>query len=860
MYLRLTQRRNRDGSVVRYVQLAHNRRVNGRARAEVVANLGREDQLDVTALRRLVASIGRYLDKVEPDVRPDSGGGPAVEPPAPSGQHGGERPAGFGGPQPTTAHPPGLAPLPTWADRLVGRDVALADLPVLLSRHPLVTITGPAGVGKTRLAAEFVHRAKARYRRGVWWADLAPLPPGSPVDSAVAAMVGATGEPGSGLREIIAASCAAASTLLVLDNCEHVMDGCAELVTWLLAACPKLRLLATSREGLRIPGEALYPLQPLAVPVEPAADGPVRAADDVREVESVRLFLDRARAASPGFELTDAHATLAGRLCARLDGLPLAIELTARQLTTLTLAQVVERMDDRLVLLTGGSRVVPQRHRSLRAAIGWSYELLDPLERAVFRRLCAMPGGFDEAGAAAICADLDLGHTELWPLLRTLVDKSMLVPDSSAAPAVRFRILESLRAFGVDQLHHEGEAADARERLLAWLTELARPLITDVTASAVVVRLNSERHNLNHAVHLPDSASDPRYPLLVVALAFVVRSQGQIQHSRQLLDRVLARDREPTPARAAALLSLAMIENWAGNHEAARRYAEESLHLAGHLGNRALQHRARQRLAMTLCNLGDYPAAIALANRTVATLRAGGNDKALAIALNDLAWLLMQQGDLAAAARAAGEALSSLSAEDKSIWDTAMHTAGAIAFKQGRIDQAAACFSLALATGVSFTAQVPYNLEGLALTAAASGRPRRALRLFAAASTARSAAGRAAGPWWAQLCDNTITVARDQLTTARAAAATADGTRLGTDDAIRYALLDRRPPAKQANGSPLTSREQQVAQLVADGLTNSQIAARLGVSSRTVVSHLEHIRAKLDLSTRTQIAAWTSRQ
>src|SRR5437763_221249 len=192
MYLRLTQRRNRDGSVVRYVQLAHNRRINGRARAEIVANLGREDQIDVVALRGLVASIGRYLDKVESADPP--GAGPADEAPAPSGQSVADRP-----PRPAASRAPGGVEPPAWADPLIGRAGELADLAALLPRHPHVTITGPAGVGKTRLAAEFVQRARARYRKGLWWVDLAPLPPGSPVDAAVAAVLGARGAPGRSL-------------------------------------------------------------------------------------------------------------------------------------------------------------------------------------------------------------------------------------------------------------------------------------------------------------------------------------------------------------------------------------------------------------------------------------------------------------------------------------------------------------------------------------------------------------------------------------------------------------------------------------------------------------------------------------
>jgi predicted ATPase/DNA-binding CsgD family transcriptional regulator len=850
MYLRLTQRKNRDGSVVRYVQLAHSRRVNGRPQAEVVANLGREDQLDLAALRRLVASIGRYVDKVDATAQPDADGPARPERPA--------RRSGGGPADPTRPEAP-ARPAPGWTgpaagmDRLVGRDRDLVDLPRLLSRHRLVTICGPAGVGKTRLAVEFAHRVAPRYRGRMWWVDLAPVPAGTPVDTAVAAALGAREQPGQGTRTVLADVCGTGPALLVLDNCEHVVDGCADLVTWLLGACPKLRLLATSREGLRVSGEARYPLAPLAVP----DDDPLAPTGGVRQVDSVRLFVDRARAVAPGFEPTDQLDTMVGQVCARLDGLPLAIELTARQLTALTLPQVLQRMDDRLSMLTGGSRGAPDRHRSLRAAIGWSYDLLDRREQAAFRRLSLLPGGFDEAGAAAVCADLELSEGDLWALLRALVDKSLMVVE--AAPAPRFRILESVRAYGVDQLHHEGEADDTRERLLGWLTELARPLVTEpVVAGDVLARVDHERHNLTLGAHLLDSAGDERYPILAVALAFLARKHGQVAHSRDLLVRTLARYPNPTAARAAVLASLAMTENWAGEYEQARRHAEQSLALARRLGNRPLQERAAQRLALTLTNLGDYSRAVVYSRQVVAGVRAGGDVTVLPIALNDLAWLLVHDDDLPAAAETVDEALSVLSTKDKTVWDDIMHTAGTVALRQGRLGQAAGYFSMALATGVSYAAQVPYNLEGLALAAAAANEHHRALRLFAAASTVRTATQRTADPWWTRLREAAIAGAREHLAPAQAVCATAEGARLTTAEAIRYGLLDEW--RAEPRTSPLTRREYQVAELVAEGLTNPQIAARLGVSPRTIVNHLEHIKTKLDVSTRTQIATWTAHQ
>lgn len=867
MYLRRTRRRNRDGSVVTYVQLAHNRWVDGVARAEVLVNLGREDQLDLAALRRLATSIGRYLDRSTESAPGEVDGtraGSAARPaPTREGRRAG-RPgtANAGRPTPFEVPPAGL-------DRFVGRERELADLRPLLAAGRLLTVTGAGGVGKTRLVTEFLHRlGGGSYPGGVWWVELAPLTAGAPVVSTVAAVVQAREQPGRETRDAIAQVCGGKAGLLVLDNCEHVLDGCAELLIWLLHVCPRLRVVATSREAIRIPGETVFLVGPLAVPAcasgdAASGDAPGVGVGGVRAVDSVRLFTDRAREAMPGLRWTDDMLAVVAQLCARLDGLPLAIELTARQAGVLPLPRLLERLDDQMVLLTGGTRNGPARHRSLRAAIGWSYDLLNPTEQAALRRLAVLPGGFDTQTAAAVCGDLDVGDDEWWALLRGLAGKSLLGADTSHTQAGRFTILETIRAFGRDRLEAAGEATEAHDRVLTWLTGLAELLLTEIRLTDDMrSRFRHEQHNLEYAVQVAETTHDDRYPLLAAALSGVLAFQGEIQRAHRLVEQLATGQRADPAVRSLALAMLVNVLNESGEYSRARGYAEQSLELARQLGTRALIVKALSALSDSCRRLGDVTATVVLHRQLVEIMRRAGQPVALADHLNGLAWALMVSGQLPAADRAVAEALSYLDSHDApySVANTA-HTAGMVALLRDHLDQASAYFTFSVLAPTWAAHPAICNLDGFALVAARSEQPERALRLLSAAETARTEIGAVNEEWMQHQCDRAAGLARDRLSGIQASTATADGAALSLEQAVAYALTDQWPrTSRPGRPSVLTPREQQVAELVAEGLTNLQIAARLGVSIGTVATHLKSIRAKLDLATRAHIAAWIARQ
>ena len=355
----------------------------------------------------------------------------------------------------------GVHGFPAVLTSFVGRDGPVREVARMLGRHRLVTVAGPGGAGKTRLADEVARQVAGRFADGAWLAELAPVGDPGLVAAVVAAVLGVREQPGMPLAEVLARALARRQLLLVLDNCEHVIEAAAELCAGLLAACDDVRVLATSREPLRIAGEARYRLGPLSLP-----DG-----DDLAGAggsEAVALFTDRARQVDPGFVLDGVSGPAVARLVARLDGMPLAIELAAARVEALGVGQLADRLDDRFGLLTAGDRLAPGRQRSLAAAVEWSYRLLDEQEQAVFRALSVFPGPFTLEAAEAVA-----GPGAGLVVLR-LVECSLLVPPRAGPDGrSRYGMLETLRAYAAGLLAGAGEDARAAAALAGWAVEVA---------------------------------------------------------------------------------------------------------------------------------------------------------------------------------------------------------------------------------------------------------------------------------------------------------------------------------------------------------------------------------------------------
>jgi len=465
-----------------------------------------------------------------------------------------------------SAHPRARSPLTSF----VGRDTEVSQVLKNLGTARLVTLTGPGGVGKTRLAAE----VSGRLTETAWFVELAPVTDPAEVAYAVLDTLGIrgpvisrrAGEPGAAPLDRLAAALAGRDDVLILDNCEHVIEAAAALADRILAVGPRMRILATSRQPLRIDGETLHPVLPLPVPPASAPPGDQPRSDGSYEsYGSVRLLRDRAVAVRPDFELDAGNAAAVARICRSLDGMPLAIELAAVWLRTLTPAQLAERLDDRFALLTGGSRTALPRHRTLRAAVDWSWDLLAPAEQALARRLAVFPAGATLAMAEQVCADELLPSAEVLPALSGLVDKSIVAagesPDALYGP--RYRMLETVRAYGRERLAEAGEQDRVRDAFAAHylnFAEAADPQLRAAGQRRWLRELTAEQDNLHAALRWSIARRDAGTALrLVRALGWYWMLRAQPGEPEAMARDVLALEpRERSPGMAEARIACAI--------------------------------------------------------------------------------------------------------------------------------------------------------------------------------------------------------------------------------------------------------------------------------------------------------------
>jgi predicted ATPase len=363
---------------------------------------------------------------------------------------------------------PSLHHLPLQVNRFIGRERELAAVRELLVTTRLLTLTGPGGSGKTRLALQVATDLLEEFAQGVWWVDLAALSDPLLVPPAVAAVLGIPERAGSTVMEALAAALRPKHLLLVLDNCEHLLPACVALIETLLQTCPQVRVLVTSREALTITGETLWLVLPLRVP-DTYQTPPI---EGLLTYEAVQLFVERAKSLLPTFTLTPENASVVVQVCRRLDGMPLAIELAAARIRALSVEQIVARLDDAYRLLTGGSRSALPRQQTLRAAMDWSHDLLSAQEQACFRRLSVFAGSFSLEAAEAICAGSPSEADDVLEVLSSLIEKSLVLMEERRGEA-RYRLLETIRQYGQGKLEECAEAEHIRRKHRDWYAHLA---------------------------------------------------------------------------------------------------------------------------------------------------------------------------------------------------------------------------------------------------------------------------------------------------------------------------------------------------------------------------------------------------
>ncbi|MBY8856819.1 protein kinase [Nocardia sp. CA2R105] len=757
--------------------------------------------------------------------------------------------------------------LPLELTSFVDRRTEVTEVKNLLASFRLVTLTGIGGAGKTRLALRVAAGAQRDVADGVWLVSLGELRDGALLPAVIAAAVrlGLREQP---VLEALIEYLAPRQLLLVLDNCEQIVDAAAQVAAALLTAGPRLRILATSRETLGVDGEAVLRVLPLSVPERdrhPSLRGAPR-------YDAVTLFVERAAVAVPGFVLTDDNVAAVTEICRRVEGLPLAIELAAARLRALSPQQILERLTDRFALLTRGSRNAPSRQQTLRWCIDWSYSLCTAAEQAAWTRLSVFAGSFELDAAQQVCRR-DLDGEELLDVVSALVDKSILIREESES-VVRFRMLGTLRDYGRDKLEDAGELVDLRRRHRDWCLELAEAAEADWSSPRQldwIARLNREQPNVREALEFSlsdDEAGSDAGLSLVAALRLFWFARSQVAEARYWLDLALVGSAAvATGARAKALQGAAMAADIQGDSAAAAVWISEAQTLADRTEDvvvHAFTDFARGLHAIFSAEPQRAPAPLEAA---LAGFSAQGDIYGQVSTLLALGWAYELQEDSAAALPYDEKALAITESHDDSVnRESALWATAVARWHHGDRDHALDLLreALRLSRQQRDPLMVAPILEALAWLVDADGGAQRAAVLMGAAQTLSRAPGSSPVllPQLAVHHDATERSARRALGPRRFQTEFHAGESMDIDAAIAFALEEQPlSPAPVARSSgELTKREREVADLVAEGLTNKAVASRLVISLRTAQGHVEHILAKLGFTSRTQIAAWVAEQ
>jgi predicted ATPase/transcriptional regulator with XRE-family HTH domain len=693
--------------------------------------------------------------------------------------------------------------LPVQLTSFVGRERAVIDLRDRLRATHLLTLTGTGGCGKTRLALEVAANDVDAYVDGVWLVELAGVVEPALVDQSVATVAAVREVAGQPLLATVLAALHSRQLLLVLDNCEHLIEACARLTDAILRACPNVRILATSREPLGIDGEVSWRVPSLTVA---AATGP----DDPLTGEAARLFVDRAVAAAPSFSWTEQNAEAVARVCRRLDGIPLAIELAARRVTALSVEQIAVRLDQRFRLLTGGSRAGLPRHQTLAAIVDWSYNLLSLPERVLFDRLAVFAGGFTLDGAETVAGDIDeragscppsatsLATPDVVDLLTHLVDKSLVVADLEAAGTERYRLLETLRQYAYERLEARGEREEIRRRHAAYYLDCgveAGPHVLGPEQVTWLDRLDRDHDNLHAALRWAIERKNADLGLrLVASLSWFWYLRGHYGEARALRSAVLALPTRPDLAtlRAELLQGAGMLAIHQGDYPAARAFLDEGLAIARQVSNPRL-------LAFTLITVGwvtrvqdDYVTARPALEEGLTVARDAGDDFHAAMASHHLGLLdLEADRDVDVAWSRNEESLAYF----RQIGNRRM--AGVVLVAMSRVARLATDVARARtliieaihAYGeVGDVGQIPQTLHVLASLDADAGQLTSAVRLAAAAAKLANFLGAAAWPVTLRERDAWLVPARATLGDADFARAWAEGQSMTREQAVAYAL------------------------------------------------------------------------
>jgi non-specific serine/threonine protein kinase len=759
--------------------------------------------------------------------------------------------------------------LPAEVTSFVGRRRELADAKRALSKSRLVTLTGVGGVGKTRVAERVARDRRRAYPHGVWLVELAQLADPALLTETVLAGLSVRGPPsGNGLEALID-SLSSRHLLLVLDNCEHLLDEVAALSAALLRSCPDLQILATSREPLRVVGEAVLPVPPMAAPA-PERSGGVAG---LSRYEAVALFTERAAAAVPDFALTEDNYRAVAALCHRLDGLPLAIELAAGRLRSLSPAQILSRLDDRYALLTGGERGRPDRQQTLRASIEWSYQLCTPQEQRLWARLCVFAGSFELDAVEAVCTG-DFAGEEMVDLVSGLVDKSIVVRHEGGTVA-RYRLLETIREFGLERLTAAGDGPALRMRHLQWCAALVHTAKAEWISERQVywlARLAAEAANIRSALDFClNELGDADAVMEIVAgipLGFLW-ARGNLG-GRRWLDEVLARSGRVTVLRVRAMLRNSILAMAGGDVATGNQLLDEARVLIHQVSDPMVLAELHHVAARSARSAGDLPRAVSELEQALAMTASRTDLDAYLDILILLAYFAALAGQHELSKACYEETVQLTEPRGESVHRAnALVALGLDAWRRGDTVHAVELQRSGLEIKLGFDDRLgtALGLEALAWGVGALGQHKRAAHLLGAAAMVWDSTAASIATLLPELVgehDKSVAAARAALGDQGFAAAFRRGRQMPLAQVLTDAELTRRSTRSgqvNAGGAgSLTSREEEIAGLLAQGLSNKAIAKSLVIAQRTAETHVANVLVKLGLTSRSQVAAWVAEQ
>jgi predicted ATPase/DNA-binding SARP family transcriptional activator/DNA-binding CsgD family transcriptional regulator len=814
--------------------------------------------------------------------------------------------------------------LPAPRSSFVGRVQEIVEIKRTLAMTRLLTLTGAGGSGKTRLALEVARDLVGVYPDGAWLVELASLPEEKLVAKTVAEALGVPERPQELLSDTLADVLRDREMLLLMDNCEHLVEAAARLVDALLDSCARLRVLATSREALGLEGEIRWPVPTLSVPERGREPSP----EELEGYESIRLFVERAGGHDPSFSLNQQNGRAVVDICRTLEGIPLAIELAAASVGILSLERISQSLKGSIELLARGGRMAAPRQRTLRGALDWSYGLLSESEKALFRRLSVFAGGSTLEAIEVVTSGEGVRQNEVTDLLSGLVDKSLVVAEQTSNEGVRYRLLEPIRQYALGKLEESGKAQDVKrshaEYFLA-LAEEAEPQLIGPREAEWFDRLGAELGNLRTALSWAQARDEAELGLrLAGALMWFWSWEGLLGEGRSWLEEALAHE-GPTSALARAkalgaasslaraqgdlrraklaaeeglrlskeaategsrlpfllggspaayfLNLLALVSGEEGDHERLAKLSAEGLRLSRQVNDEQGIVSSLLTVAVATVRQGDYGRAVELYEKGLSLSRELDSASLRFLYLSNWGYAALLRGDYQRGTALAEEAVELGKERRRGFMGGlpyALDTLGWAALLSSEPKRAEATFeeNLTASKKLGDKGILMISLEGLACVAAAEGETLRAARLFGAAETLMETTGLRLTPQEDAMIKPYRTSARSWLGDVAWEEALAEGRAMGLERAIEYALSEAvstsstsQAPQRKAADAPalhLTPRQEEVAALVAEGLTNHQIAARLVISEATAETHLARIFKKLGLHSRTQLTVWVN--